>query len=170
MPYEVERRANFNLKDNLPKESALERIYGGRDYYYNIDPFLRVRDLKITHPSEKTIQKMSLKKYTDGEIEEIETDVNARIARRILDETIGKPKVIVEAQREEYSHGGSRICVDEVKDLGSWTEVELMVGNREEIPKALDRVEKTFESMGVEKDQLVSDIYPILLLKNYGRL
>jgi predicted adenylyl cyclase CyaB len=167
MHYEVERRANVNLKNRLPKEAKLERIYGGTDTYFKLDPFLRVRDLILTYPSKKPIQKMGLKKIVDGEIREIETTVNAANTLKILQETMGQPIVRVEVDREEYSLGDLRICVDNVKNLKNkdWTEVEKITHSKEENPKALEEIEKTFESMGIKREQLVNDIYPTLIFK-----
>lgn len=163
--YEVERRVGLNLKDRLPSDARLERVYGGVDTYFRFKPFLRVRDLKLTYPSPpRLIQRMGIKKIIeDGEIKEVETPVNASTALQILSETIGKPKVAVEVQREEYSLRGLTVCIDDVKNLGNWTEIEKISKSKEENANAIKEVVKTFKSIGVSEKQLTSDIYPVLL-------
>ena len=167
MFYEVERRVNLNLKNRLPQESKLEKIYGGRDVYFKLDPFLRVRDLRMTYPHEKSIQILTCKKMTDGEVEETETLIDAAAALNILNETVGKPKVVVEVQREEYSLRGLKVCIDDVVKLGNWTEIEKTTTSKEENAKALEEIEEAFELMGVSKKQLIKDIYPVLLCKKF---
>ena len=165
--YEVERRVNINLKDRLPPEAELKRIYGGRDVYFTLDPFLRVRDLKLTYPSIGSIQKLCLKKTIDGEVEEHKTPVDALGVIKILEEGIGKPKVIVEGHREEYSLKDLIVCVDNIKYLGEWTEIEKITKSKEEFDEALREVEKAFESLGISKNQLTKEIYPELLSQKY---
>ena len=166
MPFEVERRYDKNLEEKLSSESKLEKIYGGSDHYFSLSQsFLRVRDLKLTYPSTKTFQMMSLKKMRDGEVEEVETPVDAVAALKILEGSIGKPKVIVTVQRKEYSLRDLKVCIDKVKDLGNWTEIEKITKNRKEMNKALREIIEAFESIGVDRSQLVKDIYPTLLYK-----
>ena len=165
--YEIERRVGLKLKDRLPSEARLERVYGGTDTYFTLDPFLRVRNMQLTYPSPpRVIQKLGLKKIIDdGEVEETETPVDAATALKILNDSIGKPKVILEGQREEYSLRGLTVCVDNVKGLGDWTEIEKISNSKDQNGIALREVIEAFESLGVKEGQLVSDIYPVLLHK-----
>jgi predicted adenylyl cyclase CyaB len=165
--YEVERRVNMNLENILPPESTLKRIYGGTDTYFSLDPFLRVRDMTLTHPYVGHIQKVSVKRIIDDdEIEESERDIlDAPTAIKLLTESEGEPKVIIDGHRKEYSLKGLIVCIDDVKGLGKWTEIEKVTKSREENGKALIEVEEAFESLGVKKELLVKDIYPLLLFK-----
>jgi adenylate cyclase class IV len=174
--YEVERRANLWLEDRLPSEATLERVYGGRDYYFTINPYLRVRDMKLVFQRNlnlicpQSIQKWGVKKIEDGEVEETEKNVNALDALKILNDSLGKPKVIVEGCRREYSLRDLRVCSDYVMNLGFWTEVEKVTKSKEENGQALREVELAFESFGVKKDQLVKELYPELLLKKQNSM
>ena len=167
MHYEIERRVNLKLKDRLPSDARLERVYGGSDTYFTLNPFLRVRNLQLTYPSPpRPIQRLSLKRIVDdGEVEETETPVDAVTALKILNDSIGKPKVIVDCQREEYSLRGLTVCADKVRGLGDWTEIEKISNSKDQNGSVLREVIKAFESLGIKENQLTSDIYPILLYK-----
>jgi predicted adenylyl cyclase CyaB len=165
--YEIERRVDLRLKDKLPSDARLERVYGGTDTYFTIDPFLRVRNMQLTYPSPpRSIQRLGLKKIIDdGEVEETETPVDAVTALKILNDSIGKPKVILDGHREEYSLRGLTVCVDNVKGLGDWTEIEKISSSKDQNGSALNEVIKAFESLGVKENQLTKEIYPVLLYK-----
>jgi len=170
--YEIERRVGLKLKDRLPSDARLERIYGGTDIYFTLNPFLRIRNMQLTYPSPpRYIQNLCLKKIIDdGEVEETETPVDAVTALKILNGSLGKPKVVVEGNREEYSLKGLTVCIDNIKGLGDWTEIEKISSSKEENGNALGEVVETFESLGVKESQLISDIYPVLLYKKYNKV
>lgn len=165
--YEIERRVDLRLKDRLPSDARLERVYGGTDTYFTLNPFLRVRNMQMTYPSPpRSIQRLGLKKIIDdGEVEETETPVDAVTALKILNDSIGKPKVILDGHREEYSLRGLTVCVDNVKGLGDWTEIEKISSSKDQNGSALNEVIKAFESLGVKENQLTKEIYPVLLYK-----
>jgi len=169
MHYEIERRVELKLKNRLPSDARLERIYGGTDTYFTLDPFLRVRNMQLTYPAPpRPIQKLCLKKIIDDdEVEETETSVDAVKALKILNDSIGKPKVVVEGNREEYSLRGLTVCIDNVKDLGDWTEIEKISRSKEENGNAIREVIEAFESLGVKENQLTSETYPVLLCKKH---
>jgi len=169
--YEIERRVDLRLKDRLPSDARLERVYGGTDTYFTLDPFLRVRNMQLTYPSPpRSIQRLGLKKIIDdGEVEETETPVDAVTALKILNDSIGKPKVILDGHREEYSLRGLTVCVDNVKGLGDWTEIEKISNSKDQNGNSLREVIEAFESLGVKENQLTKEIYPTLLYKKQQR-
>ena len=177
MPYEIERRVNLWLEDRLPSEAKLERVYGGRDYYFtSSSPFLRVRDMKLTYQCglnltcPQSIQRQGKKSIDkEGWVRETEKTVDASEALRALNERFGKPKVILEGCRREFSLGDLSVCSDYVMNLGYWTEIEKVTKSRSENSQALKKVIEAFSFMGVGKGQLVEDIYPVLLLKKTTR-
>jgi predicted adenylyl cyclase CyaB len=165
--YEVERRVNMCLESALPQTSTLKRIYGGTDTYFALDPFLRVRDMTLTHPYSRHIQKVCEKEIVgDGIVKECEADIpDAQALIKFLTEREGTPKVIIDGWRKEYSLRDLTVCVDNVKGLGNWTEIERVTKSKEENSDALREVVEAFKSLGVKENQLTSEIYPTLLFK-----
>ena len=81
---------------------------------------------------------------------ELETEVeNGDVAIKIL-EAIGfnkaEPRVIKE--RWLMSCGDVHACLDEVKGLGSFLELEILAEDEEGRPEALGRIEKILEKLG----------------------
>lgn len=168
--YEVERRANVKLEDVLPPESTLKRIYGGTDTYFSLEPkFLRVRNMTLIHPYLSHIQNICEKEIVDDcAVKECEKDIpDAQALIKSLTESEGKPKVIIDGWRKEYSFGDLTVCVDDIKDLGNWTEIEKITKSKKESSEALREVVKAFESLGVKENQLTSELYPTMLYKKF---
>jgi predicted adenylyl cyclase CyaB len=168
MHYEVEKRVKRNLKNYLPSEANLKRIfYCITDTYYKFpDPFLRIRHAEMSFPENKPIEEVCMKKIHGENIKEFETSVgDSKCLKEIFNCVIGKPKFVVEGKREEYDFENATINCDCVKKLGNWTEVEIKVKSLNEIAKASEEVERIFRNLGVNKSELVTETYPEMIQK-----
>lgn len=163
--YEIERRVlGLSLKDRFPKEAELKGIYDISDSYFTMNPFLRVRNAQQTYPLQRPIQRLGQKRIIeDGVVEETEIPIDAESALKILSESLGKPMIVVEGHREEYSYNGLTVCDDYVNGLGKSTEIEKITNSKEENASALREVVQAFESLGVKERELSDEIYPVLL-------
>jgi predicted adenylyl cyclase CyaB len=167
MLYEVERRVKRNLKDNLPSEAKLKRVFDYIvDTYYTFpDPMLRVRYAELSFPKHRVVENVCMK-VNDKEIKEFETSIgDSKCLGKIFNYVIGKPKIVVEGRREEYKFRNATICFDHVESLGYWAEVEVMAKSFDEIIKASEEVESVFKILGVNKNELIIETYPELLYK-----
>ena len=82
--------------------------------------------------------------------QELETEIrDGEVVMKIL-EAIGfhqsEPRVIKE--RWMMSCGDVHACLDEVEELGSFLELEILVEEEENRPEALGRIEKILEKLG----------------------
>ena len=165
MHYEIERRVKRNLKDNLPSEAKLTRVFDQvvDTYYIFPNPMLRVRYAELSFPESKRIESVCMK-VNGRNIKEFETSIgDSKCLEKIFNYVLGKPKVVVEGRREEYKFRNATINLDYVKNLDYWTEVELIVKSLDEIIKASEEVENIFKILGVSKNELVVETYPEML-------
>lgn len=52
-----------------------------------------------------------------------------------------KPSIVVEKIREEYKRENITVCIDQVKDLGTFLELEMLVSNESEIEQAREALD-----------------------------
>ncbi|KXA98706.1 hypothetical protein AKJ41_06365 [candidate division MSBL1 archaeon SCGC-AAA259O05] len=62
--WEVERRVNKDLSDSIPSEFSKTRVYEGRDFYFQLSPMIRLRDVTIHYPQEEKVY------YVSGKVRE----------------------------------------------------------------------------------------------------
>ncbi|KXB01299.1 hypothetical protein AKJ41_01980 [candidate division MSBL1 archaeon SCGC-AAA259O05] len=62
--WEVERRVNKDLSESIPSEFSKTRVYEGKDYYFQLDPMIRLRDITIHYPQEEDVY------YVSGKVRE----------------------------------------------------------------------------------------------------
>ncbi|KXA93660.1 hypothetical protein AKJ66_01505 [candidate division MSBL1 archaeon SCGC-AAA259E22] len=163
---------NKDLSDSIPSEFSKTRVYEGRDYYFQLDPMIRLRDITIHHPQEEDVYYVSGKVRKENEVKEARVAVdNLGKWQDFFTAIFGNPKVVVSVPiRLEYKSENGEVTVnfDQVEKLGKWTEVEVCVANREDIAEALKTVRKIFKVLGY-KGEVESKTYPELLEdQSYG--
>ncbi|AFK23313.1 class IV adenylate cyclase [Pyrococcus sp. ST04] len=84
---------------------------------------------------------------------EIEVEIDDVDKYSQLLEALGFREVltIVKTREKYYVDKGITITLDEVEGLGKFVEIETLVKEKEEIPKAVERLEKILRDIGVEK-------------------
>jgi|SRR3989344_1046143 len=101
--------------------------------------------------------------------DEFETKLeNGHMAGKILASLELKPVVIVEKVRKTWRHADYEICLDSVKGLGDFVEIEYMGGREASEHKAiLDEMIAFLKKLGCGKIEINHSGYPALLL--FGR-
>ena len=102
-------------------------------------------------------------------VDEFETKLeNGHMARKILASLELKPVVIVEKVRKTWRYADYEICLDSVKGLGDFVEIEYMGGREASEHKAiLDEMIAFLKKLGCGKIEINYSGYPALLL--FGR-
>ncbi|MFH1016609.1 MAG: class IV adenylate cyclase [Pseudomonadota bacterium] len=100
-------------------------------------------------------------KISDYQVIQIQ-DVGA--VKALLGEILGI-EVVVEKQRSIYLIDNVRIHLDEVRNLGSFLEIEAVYGRAEEEENARSKVNRLLSEFGVEADALISGSYREMLWK-----
>ena len=175
---EVERRARGTF---LPP--GAEPLYTAHifDVYTVAQPFLmeRIRWARVSYfqlvKSRREVTRKTLihGEYVESELDEKPTAYIARLLKKG-----GCPRVIVAGRRHAYNVHGLTVCNDRIiratmkgiEDLGAWTEMERLVHSADEIPDARQEVYDGFLRVGVARDRLVIEPYPVLNLKANGRV
>jgi len=187
MNIEVEIKVKINsfkeVKKNLPKFGKLVKSIKQIDEYYipcqrdffKQKPF-PVEWLRIRTNPDKTIFEYdrSINKNIYGEqeyAEEYETEVSRPDELRKMLKFLDFKKIItVEKEREVWDCGNLEICLDKVKGLGFFIEIEAKgkFKNKMEAKKACLRFLDKIKSNIAEKD-MIKVGYPVLLLKKMRR-
>lgn len=166
------------LRGNLPKFGKIVKSIRQIDEYYtprHRDFFAHkpypVEWLRIrTNPDRAIFEYDKSFDNEDGSqyyADEYETEVSQPDELRKILEFLDFKKVItVDKQREYWDCGGFEVCLDEVKDLGFFIEVEIK-GEIKDTKEARQRCFKFLDKIGVEDSERnhIKDGYPDLLLK-----
>lgn len=164
--WEIERRVKEDLSGSIPAEFSKNRVYEGKDYYFQLDPMIRLRDVHVQYPRDESLFYFSGKVRDGSEIKEKSIQIDDLEKWQDFFRTIyGSPKVVISVtKRREYKSKDGKITInfDSVDKLGAWTEVEVCVASRKDIEIAIQMVEDTFEAMGC-RAKLISKTYPELL-------
>jgi len=101
--------------------------------------------------------------------DEFETKLeNGQMAKKIIDSLELKPLVIVEKVRKTWLYADYEICLDSVKGLGDFVEIEYMGARETSEHKAiLDEMISFLKKLGCGKIEINHSGYPALLL--FGR-
>ena len=165
MSVEVEIKIKINdieqLKEKLEEiEFQEEKIVLESDVYYTaahhdfkkLDEALRVRTIENQRTKEKTSvitykgAKMDNKSMTRNELE---TEVkDAGICKNILESVGFCPVPPVEKVRQYFHKDEVTACVDEVRNLGDYLELEIIVDNENQRETALGKLEVLLKELG----------------------
>lgn len=183
MNIEVEIKIKINnfrgIKNKLQKYSKLVKLIKQIDEYYipcHKDFFKQkpfpVEWLRIRTNPDRTIFEYdkSIKKNANGEqeyAEEYETEVSRPDElKKILKFLSFKTVITVEKEREIWDCDDLKICLDKVKDLGFFIEIEA-TGNFKNPKEAKEACYGFLNKLGVNatRKNLINTGYPVLLLE-----
>ena len=121
---------------------------------------MRVRD----EGNKKFLTYKSAKSKRDGVWEEYELNIDDEITAETMLKAMGLEKIIeVEKNRIEYKLNGLTICLDTIKDLGNFIEIESL--NDNDLNK--DKLKKLMDELDIKENQIIHKGYvTMLLLKN----
>lgn len=169
---EVERRVRQDLTEivsSLAGPITSEPIYI-RDCYLSHNP--KTGDLyrfRKATKGEFTVYKTTNKTPVEGHFYEDENKVsedeyNRRTDLNRTDENmVSKVWGIVEGIRRKVEYKGVTICLDNVFGVGPCTEFEVLVNDEEHIKPAEEKIYAVAEELGIRKEDLTKDTYPIML-------
>ena len=140
---------------------------GNLETFLSNSHFLRIR----IKNNEKIIFTLKTNKdqKTKGGLDKIEHEVivDSKVEFESILAILGyKPQITTSKTRLETHYRDFEICVDEIKDLGSFIEVERIVddGDGEAIQQGMFEF---LESIGVNKEDRVFEGYDILMMKSH---
>ena len=182
MMIEVEVKVSINnidlcvsefLDKGFSREAYVEEI----DTYYTsefrdfrvTDEALRVRESKdlITGKGEAYITYKG-KKLDNVSMSRLEHETkvgNGAIIKQILESIGFKPVPPVEKVRIELRRGNISACIDDVKGLGGFLELEILVQKEEQREEALTEIERTLKQLGLEMSNSITQSYLSMLEK-----
>lgn len=85
------------------------------------------------------------------------------IAEKLLHELGYQKTVRVEKNRQEFTFDGVHILFDQVKDLGTFLEIEMLCQNETEIPKAEEKIFSIAAQLGVSRTDIELKKYDELM-------
>lgn len=180
MSIEVEIKLKIKDKKELEKKllelgfSAGDIVSESDTYYTSghhdfakLDEALRVRSIKNYTTREKT----SVITYKGAKLDkksmarkELETTVgDAEICREILESIGFSPVPAVEKVRNHFQKDEITACVDSVKNLGEFLELEWIVSREEEREAALQKLEKIMKQLGYSMEDTTRRSYLSML-------
>lgn len=97
---------------------------------------------------------------------ELETEVgDPKIAREILERIGFTPVPAVEKERRHFHKQRITACVDRVKNLGEYLELEKIVDTEEEKTEALQELEDVLQKLGYSMENTTRTSYLSMLMK-----
>lgn len=161
MSIEVEIKDKKELEKKLPELGfSAGDIVSESDTYYTsehhdfakLDEALRIRSIENLTTKEKAAvitfkgKKIDKKSMARKELETTVSDVG--ICREILESIGFSPVPAVEKVRRHFQKGEITACVDSVKNLGDFLELEWIVAEEKEREAALRELEKILKMLG----------------------
>ncbi|MEM7813281.1 MAG: hypothetical protein QW548_00055 [Candidatus Aenigmatarchaeota archaeon] len=128
--YEVERRTPGHLEvpPGFVHSKTLDEI---KDYYFKIDPQVRLRYSKISFPQDGVSYRFTSKRKEGGEVVEFESSMGSFEAVKNGLYALANPVVVISGSRRVFynEERDMSLHLDEVDGLGKWTELEKLVGD-----------------------------------------
>lgn len=136
--------------------------------FWKLDEALRIRSIRdlttqketavITYKGAKLDQISMTRK-------ELETEVGeAAVMREILERIGFSPVLPVEKQRRYLHKGNITACLDEVKDLGDYLELEILTDTEENRETALQKIEEILKLLGYSMQETTRRSYLSMLM------
>lgn len=182
MSIEVEIKLKIRDKEKLTEDLKLAGFRPGdlvkeADIYYTsnhhdfakLDEALRVRSIQNLTTGKKT----SVITFKGAKIDscsmtrkELETEVgDPEIAMEILESIGFSPVPAVEKERLHFINQGITACVDNVKNLGDYLELEKIVETEAEKTEALQELEEVLQRLGYSMEDTTRTSYLSMLMK-----
>lgn len=121
------------------------------------DPVVRIR----TVAGESIL---TLKKKENKNMVELELGIEQpQIMDEILKNLGLKKAVTVDKTRKEAQYHNINICYDEIKDLGKYLELEILVKSEKDVAEARKKIDKLAETFDLEKKDIESKLYDTLV-------
>ena len=169
---EIEIRAKINSltsienKLNLLKARFIKKVKQVDKYYGEISLYKKLNHsflIRIRKEGNKNILNYKgAKRKKDGIWEEHETEINNPKEAELILKNIGFEKVIeVYKNRLEYKLNNLNICLDKIKGLGNFIEIEEI--NKNAISKK--NIIKLMKDLGISKNEIINQGYVTLLLR-----
>ncbi len=132
------------------------------------DEALRIRSVENLNTGEKSaaitykgakLDKVSMSRH------ELETEIGDALVGRSIFEHIGfVPVTPVEKRRQYMRSSEVTACVDAVKGLGDYLELEIITDSEESRPQALKKIENILQEIGYSMDDTTRISYLTMLL------
>ena len=160
------------MQGDLVEESDI--YYTSRHHdFERLDEALRIRSIRnlstgkkssvITFKGAKTDSRSMTRK-------ELETEVgDPQVAREILENIGFSPVPAVEKERQHFHQQKITACVDRVKNLGDYLELEKIVESEEEKAEALQELEENLQRLGYSMADTTRTSYLSMLMKKDER-
>lgn len=138
--------------------------------FEKLDEALRIRSIQNLSTGEKSSVITFKGAKTDScsmTRKELETEVgDPKIAREILESIGFTPVPSVEKERHYFYMQNITACVDRVKNLGDYLELEKMVDVEEEKTEALQELEEVLQRLGYSMEDTTRTSYLSMLMKH----
>ena len=138
--------------------------------FEKLDEALRIRSIQNLSTGEKSSVITFKGAKTDKRSmtrKELETEVgDPKIAREILESIGFTPVPSVEKERQHFYMQKITACVDRVKNLGDYLELEKMVEVEEEKTEALQELEEVLQRLGYSMEDTTRTSYLSMLMKH----
>ena len=137
--------------------------------FEKLDEALRIRSIQNLSTGEKSSVITFKGAKTDKRSmtrKELETEVgDPKIAREILESIGFTPVPSVEKERQHFYMQKITACVDRVKNLGDYLELEKIVDVEEEKTEALQELEEVLQRLGYSMEDTTRTSYLSMLMK-----
>ena len=154
-----------STKERL-KELGIKEEYSmyQKDIFYQV-PFGRLKLRSIDNSQHELIIyfRNNTKSPKPSKYYRIHT-THPNLINRVLIKIFGI-RGVVEKDRVLFLQNNIRFHIDEVKNLGSYFEIEYIVGDSELEVRAQEKVSSLLRILGISERQLISDSYIDLVLK-----
>ena len=138
--------------------------------FEKLDEALRIRSIQNLSTGEKSSVITFKGAKTDKRSmtrKELETEVgDPKIAREVLESIGFTPVPSVEKERHYFYMQNITACVDRVKNLGDYLELEKMVDVEEEKTEALQELEEVLQRLGYSMEDTTRTSYLSMLMKH----
>lgn len=182
MSVEVEVKLKVHDKKQLGHRLKQQGFVTGKlvaetDIYYTaphhdfarLDEALRIRTVKdLVSGKETAVITFKGPKLDQVSMtrQELETEVgNAKTARKILESIGFQPVLPVEKKRQYFYHENMTACIDSVKNLGNYLELEILTDLEENRTAALQKIEETLKQLGYSMQETTRSSYLSMLMK-----
>lgn len=162
------RLKNVTLSEPMTQRDqvfGLVNVSGGGT---NSAPWLRIRTQ--TRNNEVT-QIFTLKKSVTNQLDSIEheTEIHDPTELAAIIKHLGfEPYSDLTKTRQKAKIGEIELCVDSIKDLGDFVEVEKLTSDDADYSKVAAELWAVLEEFGVDKSQHVTDGYDVMMRKHLG--
>lgn len=174
--FEVERKFRLSGEQKSKIASILPARYGESTLHHQADKiFLQRTDsfkdfvpgdpvMRLRQTDEKIMLTYKRAVTDGGDRIEHELSIDSfETAEALLKELGYKPVVMVDKVRAEYREGDMAMCLDEVKGLGAFLEIEIIAATKDEIGDFVERIMSLALELGLSEEDLETKKYDQLV-------